>query len=191
MQRQLAPAAPGSWIRRDGTPFVIRPITPADEAAMVRFHAALSDETVRLRYFAHLKLSSRTAHERLERICRTDPCRERVLVAALPTGAGEPQRIVAVGRLVWEPGSRDAEFAVVVADAWQRHGLGGELLRRLVGEGRGAGMRRIRAEVLAGNAGMERTARHAGFSLHAIADDPGVLEAELVLPGKQISRRRS
>ena len=65
---------------RDRTPIMIRPIRPDDEPAMVRFHETLSERTVHLRYFAPLKLSRRTAHDRLTRIVFTDYDREMVMV---------------------------------------------------------------------------------------------------------------
>ena len=116
---------------------------------MVRFHEELSDETVSARYFTYMKLSQRTAHERLTRICFIDYDREMALVATAPGPDGGESRIVAVGRLSKAHGRNEAEFAILVSDAWQKHGLGGELLRRLVEVGRDEGLDRIYAEMLA------------------------------------------
>ena len=71
----------GDWTLKDGTPVIIRPIRPEDEPFMVKFHESLSERTVYLRYFDPLKLSVRTSHERLARICFIDYAREIILVA--------------------------------------------------------------------------------------------------------------
>ncbi len=82
----------GEWTMKDGTPVTIRPIRPEDEPLMVKFHETLSERSVYMRYFQPLKLSTRTAHERLTRICFIDYDREMALVAERrhPAG-GEPR----------------------------------------------------------------------------------------------------
>jgi acetyltransferase len=167
------------WTAPDGTTVLIRPIRPEDEPAMVRFHAELTEETVYSRYFEHLGLSQRTAHERLTRICFNDYDREIALVAEETATDGEP-RIVAVGRLSKDHARPSAEFAVLVADRWQHHGLGAELLRRLVAIGRAEGLERLYAEMLAGNMAMRHTAEAAGFTI--VEETPAsIVRAELTL----------
>jgi acetyltransferase len=119
------------WQMKTGEPVIIRPIRPEDEPALARFHETLSDRSVYLRYFHMEKLSSRVAHDRLARRCSIDYDREMALVAERRNPAGAGKEIIAVGRLIQEPETRDAEVAVIVADAFQRCGLGSELLRRL------------------------------------------------------------
>ena len=173
----------GEWTARDGSRFLIRPIRPEDEPLMVRFHGLLSEETVYARYFTYLKLSERTAHERLTRICFIDYDREMALVAeAVPAGGEGERQIAAVGRLSKAHGRNEAEFAVLVADPWLRRGLGSELLRRLVEVGRDEGVELITAEMQAANVPMQRASRRNGFSLRPVAGDPSVLRAELRLP---------
>ena len=154
----------GSWTADDSTEFLIRPIRPEDEPLMVRFHADLTAETVYARYFEHLGLSQRTAHERLLRVCFNDYDREMALVAEV-TEAGGERRIVAVGRLSRTPGRPVAEFAILVGDRWQHRGLGAELLRRLVRIGTDEGLELIYAELLSDNMGMRRTATVVGFDI--------------------------
>ncbi len=168
----------GEWAADNGSRLTIRPIRPEDEPLMVRFHEQLSEETVYARYFRYLKLSQRTAHERLTRICFIDYDREMALVAEdRDPVSGEPQ-IVGVGRLSKSRGLPEAEFAILIADRWQRHGLGTELLRRLVRVGRDEGLERIWAEMLAGNGGMRRASERAGFTIRALPEDRGVVIAE-------------
>ena len=74
------------WKTKDGKPVTIRPIRPEDEPAMIEFHEKLSERSVYLRYFQPLKLTQRTAHERLTRTCFIDYDREMALVAERQIG---------------------------------------------------------------------------------------------------------
>ena len=103
---------------------------------MVRFHEKLSEDSVYLRYFQSLKLSRRVAHERLTRICFIDYDREMALVADAKDPETGEHEIIAMGRLSRLYGTDEAEFSLEVRDAFQRRGLGTELLRRLVAIGR-------------------------------------------------------
>ena len=167
------------WTARDGSHFLIRPIRPEDELLLVRFHADLTEETVYSRYFQHLGLSQRTAHERLTRVCFNDYDREMALVAEQTDKKGE-RRIAGIGRLSKAHAVPEAEFAVLVGDPWQRRGLGSELLRRLVGIARDEGLDLISADMLPSNTAMRRSAQSVGFD---ITDEPGAptVRAELRL----------
>ncbi len=166
------------WSSRRGESFLIRPIRPEDETAMVAFHRQLSEDTVYYRYFAALGLDRRIAHERLVRVCFGDYDRELALVAEHEdSGTGE-RGIAAVGRLSQTNTPGTAEFAILVADPFQGHGLGTELLRRLVAIGRDEGLNRIVAEMLRDNGAMIRISEKLGFTIHRTADE---VSAELVL----------
>jgi len=164
-----------AWIARNGAPLSIRPIRPDDEPKMVRFHHSLSDRSVYLRYFHFLNLDARTAHDRLAQVCHVDYARERVLVAE--SAGGE---IVAVGRLTREETVDDAEFALLVSDAWQERGIGSELLRRLVQLARDVGIRSVVGDILAENQGMQEVCRALGFDLKYSLEDR-VIKAALTL----------
>ena len=77
----------------------IRPIRPEDEPLMVKFHETLSEQSVYFRYFHHVRLSQRVAHERLTRMCFVDYAREMALVVEHRTRTGV-REILAVGRLI-------------------------------------------------------------------------------------------
>ncbi len=64
-----------------------------------------------------------------------------------------------------------AEFAVVVADAWQGRGLGHALMRMLVGCARRRGFRRLVGNVLAANAPMLALVARLGFESRPDPDD--------------------
>src|SRR5262245_59990595 len=135
-----------SWKARDGSTIVIRPICPADEQKLARFHATLSEHSIYLRYFHSIALGARVTHDRLKTICAADQDREIVLMAESAEGY-----MIAVGRLNRDPGSSDAEFALLVSDAWHQHGLGTELLLLLISAAEQKGIQRVCGDVLSEN----------------------------------------
>jgi acetyltransferase len=159
---------------RDGHQLTLRPLTPEDEARVVRFHGALSAATVQWRWFHAMGVEQRTAHQRLMTVCRNDPARDLALVAC-----DEQGEIAAIGRLARV--GMDAELAVVVADAWQRHGVGGQLVDALVGAAWRAGCARVVLAMLPDNAEMERLARRHGFACRLDRAE-GVVRGERTRP---------
>lgn len=170
----------GQYILKEGTPVTIRPIRPEDEPLMVRFHQTLSDQSVYLRYFQALKLSQRTAHERLIRICFIDYDREMALVAERRNAGNGEREIISAARLTRIEGTDEAEFSMLISDRCQRQGLGTDLLRRLIQVGRDERLKRIRADILPDNRAMQAVCRKLGFQLRHEIGDP-LVSAELEL----------
>lgn len=165
---------------RDGTPVTIRPIRPEDESLLVQFHQTLSERSVYLRYFAPLKLDERIAHERLSRLCFIDYDREMALVVERHDPRRQKAEILGVGRLSKLHGVNEAELALTVSDPWQRHGLGTQLVKRLVQVARDERLDRITLRMLADNHAMRQLALKAGFVVeHFPASNE--YRAELVL----------
>ncbi len=147
-------------------PVTLRPIRPEDETLLIAFHRGLSERSVHERYFGLLPLDERIAHARLARICFSDYDREIVLVAEHHAD-GAPPEIIAVGRINRRTNAADAEFALLVSDPWQGHGLGFAVLSALIETGRCEGLRRIFGSVLADNAAMQHVCRKVGFRLRS------------------------
>ena len=169
----------GPGTMKNGVAVLYRPIRPEDEPLLIKLHQALSDRTVYLRYFQPLKLSLRTAHERLTRICFIDYDREMALVVEHKKDNGEPE-IIAIGRLSRLHGRNDAEMAVLVDDRFQYLGLGTELYRRLIEIARDEHMRSVTCTILNENREMQAICRRFGFYMEADLDD-GTIRAELKL----------
>jgi acetyltransferase len=163
-----------SWNLKNGVQVLIRPIRPEDEPAMITFHASLSEHSVYLRYFHMEKLPDRVAHERLLQKCFIDYDREIALVAVRPE-AGE-QEILGIGRLTKNPGSHDAEVAVLITDKYQRQGLGMELTRRLIQIARHEKLETIEANILPENTAMRGIALGLGFK-----SEPGLSQTRAFL----------
>jgi acetyltransferase len=154
---------------RGGVRVTLRLIRPEDEPAMVRFHEHFSESSVHLRYFHNIALSERVSHQRLARVCFVDDT-QMALVAE--TADGE---VVGVGRLTRS--GAEAEFALIVADTWQEHGLGAALLGCLIKIGREQGLKRIYGSILADNQRMLDVCARLGFEFGFPGD--GVIETSL------------
>ena len=168
------------WTMKDGAKVIIRPIRPEDEPAMIEFHKKLSERTVYLRYFQPLKLTQRTAHERLTRICFIDYDREMALVVERQKPDGTPD-IIAVGRLSKIHGRPEAELAALVQDELQKKGLGEELYRRLIQVARDQHLAKVHSNMLGENKEMQGLCKKLGFHLSTPDLEDNLLLAELTL----------
>jgi acetyltransferase len=170
----------GSWTMKEGTRLTIRPIRPEDEPLMIAFHHKLSDRSVYLRYFQPLKLTQRTAHERLTRICFIDYDREMALVAEMEREGGTKE-IIAVGRLSKLHGFSEAEIAVLVRDEFQHKGLGTELVSRLMKVAQDEKLQAVSSTMLGINREMRAICNRLGFKL-AVDMEDDVVNAKALLP---------
>src|SRR5260370_41252386 len=109
----------------DGSVVWVRAIQPEDTERLRVFHARLSPETIRQRFFHCMpQLTVRMA----EHFTHVDQHNRAALVAA--RGSGPSEEIVGVvsyDRI----GPATAEIAFLVADRWQGHGIATALLQRL------------------------------------------------------------
>lgn len=146
----------------DDAEFTIRPIRPDDEPMMVNFHKLLSERSVYYRYFSPLELSFRTSHERLITKCFIDYDREMALVAEHRDNQGSPE-IVAIARMIREHTGNSAEVAFIVADKFQRQGLGRFLMEKTIDIARNEGLSSIHGVLLSDNADMRKIFEQVGF----------------------------
>jgi RimJ/RimL family protein N-acetyltransferase len=134
----------------------VRPIELTDAAALVRFHAHLSDRSVQLRYFyPHRELGP----DEVAHLTCVDGYNRAAFVVE------HQSEIIAVGRYDRLDDHCCAEVAFVVADEFQHHGLGTMLLRRLVDNAKQAHISELKASVLAENTAMLAVFRRAGFPM--------------------------
>lgn len=171
-------AAP--WAMKDGTPVTIRPIRPEDEPLLVQFHKTLSDRSVQLRYFHAMKLSARTSHDRLTRVCFNDYDREIALVVERSDVASGLREIIGVSRLSKLPHVPEGEFALLISDQWQNRGLGRELLTRVLKIAADERLTRVSADILPENTEMQRVCRKVGFTLQHDHDE-GTVRATIAV----------
>jgi acetyltransferase len=145
----------------------VRPIRPEDAEIERAFVAGLSEETRYFRFFYQL---NELTPSMLARFTQVDYDREMALVAVDETGA--TPSIVGVARYIMSPARESAEFAVVVADAWQGRGVARVLMSRLVACATARGLRRLEGLVLRTNRNMLRFTEAFGFTTRDDPDDP-------------------
>ncbi|HZM33140.1 MAG TPA: bifunctional acetate--CoA ligase family protein/GNAT family N-acetyltransferase [Burkholderiales bacterium] len=146
---------------RDGTRLRVRPMRPEDGELERRFFDGLSE---RSRYQRFMQYLPRLPEPMLARFTQLDYDRELALVCV----AGS--EFVAVGRYAPNADGITAEFALVVADAWQGKGLGRALLERLCRYAREAGYQALYGHILHANRDMLDLAARLGFVEHARTD---------------------
>ncbi|MGW4379451.1 GNAT family N-acetyltransferase [Kitasatospora sp. NPDC004531] len=132
--------------RPAGDDLTVRRATPADKAAAVAMHGRCSPESLRRRYHGPVKDADRYLDHLL------DPRHGQTL--AVETAQG---RLVALAHLMWD--DEGAEIALLVEDAWQRRGLGVDLVRRMAALALEAGVGTVYAVTTAANTGLISTMR--------------------------------
>jgi GNAT superfamily N-acetyltransferase len=132
--------------------WTLRPISPADETALIEFHARCSEETHYLR-FAAAKPQLRPAEAQY--LCAVDDHGRAALVII---ASDDPRTIHGVRR--WERLKlTDAELSFVIEDAYQGQGLGRKLVEATIERAHEEGLTRLVTAVLPSKYRMGRLAR--------------------------------
>jgi GNAT superfamily N-acetyltransferase len=155
-----------------------RLIQPDDVSALQRFHGRLSERTIYLRFFGSLE---EFPEEKAQYFAHVDGVDHFALAALDPD---DPNEIVAVVRYDREPGEESAEYAALVEDRWQDHGLGINLTRRLIDEARNNGVRFFYALVMGENRRMLELLRRLDLPEQERRED-GVKHVEVELPSEK------
>jgi len=139
-----------------------RPIQPDDVDRLRRLFFRLSPETIHLRFFQPVRSPSETM---LHHLAEVDHELRQAIVAVVG------DEIIGVARYD-RPVDDDthAEVAIVVEDAWQHHGLGERLLRRLTRDAAEHGVETFTATVLGDNRRVLRLVHRVAPELHSHLD---------------------
>lgn len=166
------------WQLSDGTPVRIRPIHANDLAMHTAFVAGLSNETG-----YHRLLSPRKPQpDELWRMTHIDYERELALIATtVADGVEQQMGVVRYVRGDTPETAHTAEFAIVIADAWQHHGLAHKLMRKLIDAAAEAGVQQLADITLYDNTGMLALARKLGFKVQRDPGNPNVTRLRLAL----------
>jgi len=140
------------------------------------FVHGLSEQTRYYRFFYRL---NELTPPMLARFTQVDYDRELALVAL--ANVATTAAFVGVARYIANPDRTSAEFAVVVADAWQRRGVGRVLMRGLLVCAKRRGFERICGTVLRVNEPMLAFVRELGFTLEDDPEDSTQVYATLAL----------
>jgi len=156
-----------------GKKIKLRPIKPEDEPLEAEMFRNFSKETERFRFFRTIK---EITHELLIRYTQIDYDREIAIIAE--TEEGGKKKMTGVVRLIEDPYRNNAEFAIVVADPWQKQGIGNKLTDYILEIAKDRGIKKIYAEFLKDNYIMKKMLEERGFE---ITDKEDIYHAELKL----------
>ncbi|WP_434600291.1 GNAT family N-acetyltransferase [Streptomyces sp. A5-4] len=157
----------------EGNEITVRRAGPADLEAARAMHERCTDRTLSLRYHGPVGDAGRyLSHLLSPRFGRT---------LAVQTASG---RLVALGHLLWD--GDETEVALLVEDAWQRRGIGSELLGRLVALAGEARCESVYAVTQSSNTGMVAAMRGLGLPLdYQIEEGTLVVTARLDAPSER------
>ncbi len=158
------------WQLPDGRTVTIRPIRPEDADLEQDFVKRMSDES---KYYRFMDTLRELTQAMLVRFTQIDYDREMALIATIPDEDGKELQI-GVSRYVTNPDGETVEFALAVADDWQKHGIGRKLMTALIDSARAKGYRAVVGDVLALNSKMFRLMGSLGFTIHPHPEDPAV-----------------
>ena len=153
----------------DGRDVTIRPIRPEDAEIEQEFIRNLSDEA---KYFRFMHAIHELTPEMLVRFTQIDYDREMALIATTEEDGTETQH--GVVRYVTNPDQNSAEFALVISDEFQGHGIGQRMMKRLMEIARARGLDLMEGEVLTANHRMLDLVRSMDFQVQRSPNNPGV-----------------
>ena len=157
----------------DGRRIFVRPVKPEDAPLFTTLFETLSPTTIYYRFFGTLKeLNS----EMLARFTQIDYDREIALVAI--DEESETESMLGVARIIGDADRRTGEFAVLVSDAWQGKGIGGNLLEKCLSIAEKQGFESVHGIVLHENRNMLALGKKLGFD---IKKEPDSGDNELVI----------
>lgn len=161
----------------DGRTLLLRPVRPEDEPALQETFSKLTQEEIRLRFFAPIATLS---HFMAARFTQLDYDREMALILADPGIAGKSV-IYGVVRISSDPDNERAEYAVIVHHDMTGMGLGLLLMRKIIDYCRNRGLQEIYGDVLRENTTMLKMCAFLGFTKSNIPDEPSIVRVTLQL----------
>lgn len=153
-------------------PLTLRPILPQDADLLARLVDELTPVTRRNRFHGAIGLSP----DQLRQMSALDYRNHLALVVTTEVDGAE--QLIADTRYVVDPSGRGAEFALVVADGWQRQGVGAWAMQSLQRAATNAGLQWLHGEVLHGNLPMLGLMQRCGFALSPHAEDDQLINAQ-------------
>jgi RimJ/RimL family protein N-acetyltransferase len=147
----------------DGSRLLTRPLLPDDAALYPEFIASVTQDDLRLRFFAAIKELS---DQRISELTQIDYTRAMAFIA-IDEADG---KMLGVVRLHLDEDRKGGEYAVIVRSSLKGHGLGWMLMQRMIDYARMTGLKNVHGQVLAENTTMLRMCAELGFD---IRDDIG------------------
>jgi acetyltransferase len=157
---------PRNWERHlklgDGLKVFVRSVRPEDDELYRRFFMTISQEDLRLRFFAPVKEFS---HAFIARLTQIDYARALAL-CAIDEATGE---MLGGVRLTKDVDGISGEYAILLRADLKGRGLGWSLMQLMIDYARAEGLSLVEGQVLSENNVMLAMCAQLGFS---IKDDP-------------------
>ena len=175
---------PTDWVRQltlaDGGRVLVRPVRAEDEDLFRAFFGKVSQEDLRLRFFAPIREFSHTFIARLTQI---DYSRAMALVAI-----DEPDStMLGAVRLHVDANFDKGEYAILVRSDLKGRGLGWQLMQLIITYARGIGLHSIEGQVLRENRTMLDMCQQLGFTIRSDPEDGTIqiVSLDLRSPGAE------
>lgn len=172
-----------NWRQPDGTPVLLRPVLPKDGPGLASLAAALSPASREARCRMGVDMEEgEVATEPLSgfgELVDLDFDQQVGYVITLPDEGGD--RIIGEACFVVDGNTGCADIAMVLADAWQRHGIGTRVLLAMARAAARRGLRWLRADVATDNRAARQMLQHCGFIGTPHPDDGERVQMHLLL----------
>lgn len=152
----------------------VRPMRPEDEAIVHKFFEGISQQDLRLRFFAPIKEFS---HVFIARLTQLDYGRAMAFMAIDEATGG----MIGGVRLHADANYETGEYAILLRSDLKGRGLGWKLMEMMIEYARSEGLKRIEGQVLRENVTMLQMCRELGFTIHDDPQDPEICVATLPL----------
>jgi acetyltransferase len=159
-----------SWTLSDGTKLTLRHIAATDFDREQAFVRGLSAQSSYLRFHGTIKDLSKKDLDKF-----TNPDSQNAVALIVLCSGETNEEEIGVARYVIDPGGANCEFAIVVADKWQKRGIGTRLMNALIRHLQASGVKRISGTVLKRNSAMRKFVKQMDFEEANIPDDPYIL----------------
>src|SRR6266481_3890296 len=173
---------PKEWERhaelRDGTKILVRPVRPEDEPLYPPFLAAVTQQDLRLRFFAPVK---EFGHTFIARFTQIDYARAMAFIA-IEESSGNMLGVVGLHA---DANYERGEYAVLVRSDLKGRGLGYLLMQMIIEYARAEDLKVIEGQVLRENTAMLAMCRELGFSLSADPGDPDACIVKLAISNQR------
>jgi RimJ/RimL family protein N-acetyltransferase len=161
------------WVAPDGTRLALRELRAEDAMALGTLFESMSTEDRRRRFHVGVGALPQTW---LEALAGVDQARHVAFAAATVEAPEGP--LIAEARWAIDEKEGEAEFALAVAPAWRRRGVGFRCIQALLRAASARGLARLYGSVLVDNLPMLAFARRCGFRAVGGSGTPGLVVIE-------------
>ncbi len=147
---------------RNGEQLLLRPIRPTDEPKLVELFYSMSEDALYKRF---MRVVRHIPHEERQYFLDVDYADNMAVVIETLDPRTEPE-IVAIAQYFRDPETNYADVGFIVADAWQKKGLGRILVEEMIRLARDRGISGLIADVLSTNQAMLHLFRESGHTVN-------------------------